>query len=449
MTIPILATKAAQKNIDELFSNGGTDRTSYYAFVHKLIAGEGLEFKGRGFYGIDLGLNAYRALFTFDENNNPVFFYVGDHVGYKKYCTEILTNPKTLKNAVLGKSISPITLEDKGNVKNFTLEEVNDNLRNHLRRLGMLGGKPDAPKVDVDPGGSGKPGKVGGKSRRGGGAGRVAAAVASAAILAGGLASSHDAEAAGFDGEQLVSAGKELVMGFIPFTGSLDAAEHARFVEAIASFVGDCGPVGVALGEALRPLLVAAGFDVDPGTIGDALKRLRTDLQSDSRFLQMKDMMQDIPALSREDLRARNVPSGAVYDVALLKYQAQQEVLRSQNILNGRELDELSETELIRYQTCLNNTQRMAREAQKIWEKEIAKKLGPDHVYGNINPVDALRVQIQENLNRQTKVTDYGPDTRTALNENLQDVSGTLPVTVQDPLMTAQYASIWSPNSTA
>lgn len=159
MTVPILATKAARKQLDKLLNDGGNGKKSYYAFVHKLVTGEGLEPKGPGFYGFDLGLNSLRALFTFDKDNNPVFFFVGDHSGYTKYSNEISENMQGVKSKILNSTIEETVLADKNNKHNFTLVQVRENLRSHLRRLNLLGGKADVPRADTGSGDSGKPGK--------------------------------------------------------------------------------------------------------------------------------------------------------------------------------------------------------------------------------------------------------------------------------------------------
>jgi hypothetical protein len=148
--------------------------------------------------------------------------------------------------------------------------------------------------------------------------------------------------------------------------------------------------------EVIRPVLRAAGADVEPGVIESALGRPSTHPQKAS----MLKLVQDIPALSPQEISSRRIPHGPVAQVAAQKYQMAQEMEKIKTLVNGRNLEDLSPAEQEQYGRLLGRVQTSAREIRRVWEKEVDHKLGPAYQHVRTDPVQVLKDQIAENLSR-------------------------------------------------
>lgn len=244
--------------------------------------------------------------------------------------------------------------------------------------------------------------------REGGRLGRAAAAV-SVALVA--ISAAQQANAASSTQQAVIAAGREVLMGIIPFTGAAEALSQGRRAEAIVSFIGDCSFLGMGASEMLRPLLRAAGSNVEPGMIESALSGVRQPNPVSPQKLAMMDMVRDIPALSPEEISSRRIPYGPVAQVSVQKYQMAQEMEKIKALVNGRNLEDLSPAEQDQYGRLMGRVQMSAREIKRVWEKEVDRQLGPSCNYNGSDPVQKLRNQISENLNRSNRQSkSFSPD---------------------------------------
>lgn len=242
----------------------------------------------------------------------------------------------------------------------------------------------------------------------GGRIGRAAAAVGVALVA---ISATQEANAASSTQQAVIAAGREVLMGMIPFTGAAEALSQGRRAEALVSFIGDCSFLGMGASEMLRPILRAAGSNVEPGMIESALSGVRQPNPVSPQKLTMMDMVRDIPSLSPEEISSRRIPFGPVAQVSVQKYRISQEMEKIKTLLNGRDLEDLSPAEQDQYGRMLGRVQMSAREIKRVWEKEVDHKLGPSCNYGGTDPVQGLKNQIKENLNRGSRQSkSFSPD---------------------------------------
>lgn len=126
MAVTILATDEVARVLARPGRATGMPQDIHDKLVRKLAEPAGkIEPKGRGFYGIDLGMGgkAMRALFTLDGEKRPVMVFIGDHAAYDRASGEITDGPEETKKKYLARPVSAVTLASEKSGAEVTLDE--------------------------------------------------------------------------------------------------------------------------------------------------------------------------------------------------------------------------------------------------------------------------------------------------------------------------------------